>query len=386
MKSFIGILFILLLGCTLANSSAAASEEEDFDALHHTADGYYMDFEPLGKVELPRLFLVRDSAGEVSLHLYAGTAAALRSGEFVAGGEHGKEEDGEHAAGDAAQGSSVEALIASGKHLDAQLAPASGSVVIDLSVTRHLVFAMLAAGMLLTLFLNLAGRYKRGVGRTSAPRGIVQNLFETLVVFVRDDIARPNLGEDHYRKFLPFLLTVFFFVLTCNLLGLVPFGATATSNIMVTSVLATCTFFLTQFNASRDHWRHVFWPPNMPIFVKLMLIPSEIMGLFTKPIALAIRLFANMTAGHLVILSLIGMIFVFNQQFGPVAGYGVAPVSLAFTLFVYLLEILIASIQAYIFTILSALFIGMAIAEHGHEETHEPALESVGDAGLAPTR
>ena len=378
MRHFSGIFFILLLGFTPANSSAATGEEEEFDALHHTEDGYYMDFEPFGKVELPRMFLVRDSAGEVGLRLYAGTAAALRSGEFVAGGEHGKEDDSEHAAGDAAQESSVEALIASGKHLDAQLEPASGSVMIDLSVTRHLVFAMLAAGMLLTLFLNLAGRYNRGVGRTSAPRGIVQNLFETLVVFVRDDIARPNLGEDRYRKFLPFLLTLFFFVLTCNLLGLVPYGATATSNIMVTSVLATCTFFLTQFNASRDHWQHVFWPPNMPILVKFMLIPTEIMGLFIKPIALAIRLFANMTAGHLVILSLIGMIFMLSQQFGPAAGYGVVPASLAFTLFVYLLEILIAFIQAYIFTILSALFIGMAIAEHEHEETHEHAPEAAG--------
>ncbi len=385
MSSFSGILFILLSGFTLANPSGATGEEEDFDALHHTADGYYMDFEPLGKVELPRLLLVRDSAGEMSLRLYTGTAAALRSGEFVAGGEHGKEDDGEHATGDPAQASSVETLIASGKHLDVQLVPASGSVVIDLSITRHLVFAMLAAGMLLTLFLNLAGRYKRGVGRSSAPRGIVQNLFETFIVFVRDDIARPNLGEDRYRKFLPYLLTVFFFVLTCNLLGLVPFGATATSNIMVTAVLATCTFFLTQFNASRDHWLHVFWPPGMPVLVKLMLIPTEVMGLFIKPIALAIRLFANMTAGHLVILSLIGMIFMLNQQFGPVAGYGVVPASLAFTLFVYLLEILIAFIQAYIFTILSALFIGMAIAEHGHEETHEHAPESVGEAGLSPT-
>ena len=283
----------------------------------------------------------------------------------------------EHAATD------IEALIASGAHLDAHLVPAAGSVIIDFSFTRHLIFALLGSTIVLIIFLRLAARYKRGIGRETPPQGIFQNLFETLIVFVRDDVARPNLGDDHYKKFLPYLLTVFFFILVCNLLGLVPFGATATSNLMITSVLAAFTFFLTQLNGSKDHWMHVFWPPGMPVLVKLLLIPTEIMGLFTKPIALAIRLFANLTAGHLVILSLIGLIFTFGGLFGPVAGYGVAPVSIGFTLFVYLLEILIAFIQAYIFTILSALFIGMAVAEHSHDEHghgHEPAALAHGAA------
>ncbi|HEX7071711.1 MAG TPA: F0F1 ATP synthase subunit A, partial [Rhodothermales bacterium] len=152
---------------------------------------------------------------------------------------------------------------------------------------------------------------------------------------------------------------------------LVPFGVTATSNLMITAVLATITFLITQFSASKDHWLHVLWPPGVPAFVKPILIPVEILGLFTKPFALAIRLFANMTAGHLVILSLIGLIFSFAQMFGDSFGYGVAPVSVAFSLFIYLLEILVAFIQAYIFTMLSALFIGMAVAEHGHEHEHE---------------
>ncbi|MCY4158624.1 MAG: F0F1 ATP synthase subunit A [Bacteroidetes bacterium] len=338
-----------------------AADEDEFDAVHHTADAYYLDFLPIGKVELPRIFVVRSELTGYSLRTYWSTKSALRSGEMHPD-LHTETHGNDHA--------DLDELIASGKHLDATLVPDEGSVVVDFSITKHLMFGLLASGILLTIFLQLANRYKRGIGRTSAPRGLFQNLFETLVVFVRDDIAIPNLGKQHHQRFLPYLLTAFFFILTCNLLGLVPFGATATSNLNITAVLAAFTFILTQVNGSKDHWRHVFWPPGMPIPVKLLLIPTEIMGLFTKPIALAIRLFANLTAGHLVILSLIGMIFTFTQLFGEVAGSGVVPVSLAFTLFVMFLEILIAFIQAYIFTILSALFIGMAIADHSHSEAH----------------
>jgi F-type H+-transporting ATPase subunit a len=231
----------------------------------------------------------------------------------------------------------------------------------------------------LAIFTTLGRRYKKGIGRDTAPRGLFQNLFETLVVFVRDEIAKPNLGHK-YERFMPYLLTAFFFILTCNLLGLVPFGATATSNLMVTAVLATFTFLLTQFNGSRDYWLHILWPPGVPTLVKPIMIPVEIVGIFTKPIALAIRLFANMTAGHLVILSLVGLIFTFRNLFGPAAGAGVSPVSVAFALFIYLLELLVAFIQTYVFTLLSALFIGMAVAEHhDHEHPAELSLEPVAD-------
>jgi len=352
---------LLFMAVWVSPSTAFASDDDEFDAVHHTADAYYLDFLPIGKVELPRIFLIRSELSGYNLRTYRSTKSALQSGEM-----HPDLYTENHADSPP----DVEALIASGKHLDAILTPGEGKIVIDLSVTKHLVFALLASGILLTIFLQLATRYKRGIGRTSAPRGLFQNLFETLVIFVRDDIAIPNLGKAHYQRFLPYLLTAFFFILTCNLLGLVPFGATATSNLNITAVLAAFTFILTQVNGSKDHWRHVFWPPGMPVAVKLLLIPTEIMGLFTKPIALAIRLFANLTAGHLVILSLIGMIFTFTQLFGEAVGYGVVPVSLGFTLFVMCLEILIAFIQAYIFTILSALFIGMAIADHSHSEAH----------------
>ncbi len=356
-RCFTCMLCVILL---LVPSAALAADGDEFDAVHHTADAYYLDFLPIGKVELPRIFIVRSEAG-YSLRTYRSTKHALVSGEMI---------PAPHAEDHAEPPPDLEKLIESGKHLDAALLPANGETVIDLSMTKHLIFALLASGILLTVFLRLANRYKRGIGRTSAPRGLFQNLFETLVVYVRDNIAIPNLGKEHYQRFLPYLLTAFFFILTCNLLGLVPFGATATSNLNITAVLAAFTFILTQVNGSKDHWIHVFWPPGMPVAVKLLLIPTEILGLFTKPIALAIRLFANLTAGHLVILSLIGMIFTFTQLFGEAVGYGVVPVSLAFTLFVMCLEILIAFIQAYIFTILSALFIGMAVAEHSHSEAH----------------
>ncbi len=360
---------LLYLWCILGflvPMTAMAADDDEFDAVHHTADGHYLDFSPIGKIELPRIFIIRSEVTGYSLRTYWTTKGALRSGEMHASLHSEEIGEDDHAE----EQPDTEALIASGDHLDATLAPNEGEVVLDLSMTRHLIFALLASGILLTIFLQLAEKYKRGIGRTSAPQGLFQNLFETLVIFVRDDIAIPNLGQDKYQRYLPYLLTAFFFILTCNLLGLVPFGATATSNLNITAVLAAFTFVLTQLNGSRDHWRHVFWPPNMPIPVKLLLIPTEIMGLFTKPIALAIRLFANLTAGHLVILSLIGMIFTFTQLFGETVGYGVVPVSLGFTLFVMCLEVLIAFIQAYIFTILSALFIGMAIADHSHSEAH----------------
>ena len=344
------VLCMLVVG--LAVPCLAADDEEEFDAVHHSANGYYLDFSPLGKVELPRIFVVRSETGRYGLQIYRSTKAALNSNALV---PVYAEED--HAP-------SLSELIASGHHLDAKLKPRSGSVVIDLSITRHLMFAVLAAGLLLWAFIVMARRYAAGIGRTSAPRGLLQNSLELLIVFVRDDIAIPNMGRAHYQRFLPFLLTVFFFILTCNLLGLVPWGATASSNINITAALALFTFVLTQVNGSRSYWRHIFWPPDMPVAVKLLLIPTEIMGIFIKPVVLAIRLFANMTAGHLVILSLIGMIFTFNGLFGPVGGYGVAPVAVGFTLFINVLELLIALIQAYIFTFLSALFIGMAMAEH----------------------
>ncbi len=377
-------------------AAQGASEGEDLDIVGHVADGYYWDFSPLkigtdrkGKVELPRIFVVRDAEGGLGVDFFWSSTAAVHAGHYTAvwaddGHAAPAEAEGDHAG--AAPDEHTEAAV-EGRHdyYYAALSPAAGSVVIDMSITRQLLFAWFGMLLVAFLFIRLAGRYKAGIGRTSAPKGRLQNMLETLVLFVRDEIARPNLG-DKTDKYLPYLLTVFFFILTCNLLGLVPFGATATSNIMVTAVLATITFVLTQLGGSRDHWMHIFNPPGVPAFVKPILIPVELLGLFTKPIALAIRLFANMTAGHLVILSLIGLIFTFGSLFGGVAGYGVAPISVAFALFIYCLELLVSFIQAYVFTMLSALFIGMAVAQHEHhheeDQHHAPGMAEMHEAVL----
>ncbi len=222
---------------------------------------------------------------------------------------------------------------------------------IDLSITKHVVFMWLAALLLILIFWKVSKAYRK----SKVPHGI-SNMMEVLVVFVRDEIARPTIGNG-YERFLPYLLTVFFFILTCNFLGLVPYAATATSNIAVTATLATMSFLVIQIGGMIKNGFFGYFKGLIPHGIPFWLIPImfvvEILGLFTKPFALAIRLFANMTAGHIVILALLGLIFILKT-------YIVVPVSVSFALFIYLLEILVALIQAYIFTMLSSLFIGMA--------------------------
>lgn len=357
----------LLLGWLVLVWPAQAAEPDSEDIstvlIHHTADGYYLALEPFVTLELPRLFLVRTANGW-RMDAFASTAAALRSGRYVAHYEGKRYEEA----------AALEELIVAHHHLYAQLAPRDGLWALDLSITRHYVFGLLAALLVLAVFLPIAQRYRRGIGRTTPPRGIWQNLVETLIVFVRDEIARPNLGAKA-DKFLPYLLTAFFFVLFCNLLGLVPNLGAATSNLAVTGVLALFTFVIGVLYASKDHWKHIFWPPGVPVYVKPILIPVEIMGLFTRHAALAIRLFANMTAGTLVILSLIGLIFMINALFGALAAWLTTLPSVLLTLFISAIKLLVAFIQAYVFTLLSALFIGMAVAAHEHEEHEAESTE-----------
>ncbi len=237
---------------------------------------------------------------------------------------------------------------------------------IDFSITKHVVMMMLAA-TLLVVVLSFAARRRHP---NEVPTGFAAAI-ETLVEFIRNEIAIPNMGEALGIRFVPYLCTVFFFILTCNLLGLVPFAATATGNVSVTAALASLTFLSTQAAGIKAHGlggylKHFTGGVHPAMWI--IMIPVEFLGLFTKPFALCIRLYANMTAGHVVILSLISLIFIFGQGgANPVAGYGVAPLSIGFSLFVNLLEIFVAFLQAYIFTLLSALFIGFA-AHSGHEE------------------
>jgi F-type H+-transporting ATPase subunit a len=372
----------LLALLALAVPPAHAAEGKELDALGHALDNHYLDFLPFGKIELPRIFLVRGEDGGVHLQFFRSTGAMLESGLWRISEAEAALTDEEPTpapgAGEPAEPGLT--VIPEAAEEDVQpnyfyatLEPVAGTAIIDFSVTRHLMFALLASLILLMLFIPMGRRYRRGIGRTQAPRGTLQNLLETMVIYIRDEVAVPNLGHKADR-YLPYLLTVFFFILLCNLLGLVPFGASATGNLTVTAVLALFTFVVTQFSGTRDYWMHIFWPPGVPVALKPILIPVEILGIFTKPFALAIRLFANMTAGKLVILNLIGLIFVINVLFGTGAGLASALPSVALTLFIFILKLLVSLIQAYVFTILSALFIGMATAEHehhGHEE-HEP--------------
>ncbi len=228
---------------------------------------------------------------------------------------------------------------------------------LDLSMTKTVVGMISAAIIGLVLFLSLARSYKKtGI---SHPKGI-QSFLEPVVLFVRDDIAIPNLGHK-YERYMPYLLTVFFFILINNIMGLIPFpppfGANVTGNIAMTFVLALCTFLVTQFSGNKAYWKHVFATPGVPFWLLPVMIPVEIIGLVSKPFALMIRLFANITAGHIIVLSLICLIFIFDTL-------ALVPVSIFFVIFMDSLELLVAFLQAYIFTLLSALFISMAVQEH----------------------
>ncbi len=239
----------------------------------------------------------------------------------------------------------------------------------DISITKNVVSLFVSLGILLIIFISVAKAYTRRVGQ--APTGL-QNLVEPIILFVRDDIAKSAIGEHKYQKFMPYLLTAFFFIFLNNLMGLVPFfpgGANLTGNIAITLVLALITFVIVTINGNKNYWGHILAMPGVPAWVLVILTPVEILGMFLKPFVLMIRLFANITAGHIIALSFFSLIFVFGET-NAGAGYGVAVGSLAFTIFMTVLELLVAFIQAYVFTFLSAMYIGAALEEHGeHKES-----------------
>jgi F-type H+-transporting ATPase subunit a len=243
----------------------------------------------------------------------------------------------------------------------------------DFSITKNVFTMMLAALLLILIFSSVRNGYRTNEGK--APSGI-QSFFEPFFVFIRDEVAKPNIGLKHYERFMPFILTLFFFILFCNLLGLMPFfpgGANVTGNLAVTFVLAVFAFVITNINGNRHYWQHIFWMPGIPAWVKTILTPVEVLGLVIKPFSLMIRLFANISAGHIIILSLIGLIFVFGEN-GTSFGGGVvgAIVGGAFTAFMNLIELLVAFLQAFVFAMLTASYIGAAV-EDGHHDHHDEA-------------
>jgi len=235
----------------------------------------------------------------------------------------------------------------------------TGEQVLDLSITKNVATLFINAIILLLVFTAVARGYKKNAGK--APKGI-QAFIEPIIVFVRDEVVKPNVGPK-YEKFLPYLLTLFFFILFGNLLGLLPGASNLTGNIAVTATLAIGTFFITNFSGNAGYWGHIFWTPGVPLPLRPIILLVEVAGIITKPISLALRLFVAITAGHIVLLSLICLTFIFGSIY---VGVG----SSLIIMFINLIELLVAGIQAYVFTLFSSLYIGMAIAEHHHDDHH----------------
>ncbi len=231
---------------------------------------------------------------------------------------------------------------------------------LDFSFTKNVLMMFVTMMIMLFVFMKVAKAYKnRGV---KAPGGL-QGFVEPLIVFVEEDIAKPNIGAEKYAKFVPYLLSLFFFILINNLLGLIPFfpfGANVTGNIGFTMVLAVFTLLVTNLNGNKEYWRHIFFTPGVPVWLLPIMVPVELIGIVIKPFALMIRLFANITAGHIIILSLVSLIFIFQSVYMSLP-------SMVMILFMNMLELLVSFLQAYIFTLLSSLFIGLAMPEHHHD-------------------
>ena len=234
----------------------------------------------------------------------------------------------------------------------------------DLSITKNVASLFVSVFILLVVLLSSAAAYKK-TGVKTAPKGL-QSFMEPVILFVRDEVAVPNIGAKKAGKYMPFLLTIFFLILTNNFLGLIPLfpgGANVSGNIAFTMTLAVCVFIVVNLSSNKNYWEHIFWMPGMHWSMKLFLAPIELIGVFNKPISLMIRLFANITAGHILVLSLVCLIFIFKTVYA-------AAVAVPFVIFIFLIELLVAFLQAYIFTMLTAMYIGMASEEGHHDQAH----------------
>lgn len=250
-----------------------------------------------------------------------------------------------------------------------KIASVDGSNFYDFSITKNVTILFGSLFLMCLIFISVARSFAKNRGK--APKGI-QAVFEPFIVFIRDDVAKASIGPK-YEKFTPYLLMIFFFIWINNMMGLVPFpppfGGNLTGNIAVTLTLAVLTFIITHVSANKYYWGHIFMPPGVPKPIWLILVPIEIMGMFIKPVVLTLRLFANITAGHIIGLAFISLIFIFGEM-NAGAGYATAIFSVIFKVFMLVLELLVAFLQAYVFTLLSAIYIGSAVEEHHHEEAH----------------
>ncbi len=332
-----------------------AAEEQQFDALgmimHHISDSHFWHVIAFEKKD--------GSVFEISIPLpviliYDGSIHLFLSSAF----HHGKSvvQKGNHFF--KLHHDKIYVTDAAGELTFSEDGTPENIKPLDFSITKNVASMWMSVLIIFALFVSSARKYK---GKPSAPSGI-QSFVEPLILFVRDDIVIEQIGEEKADRFMPFLLTVFFFVWINNLIGLIPFfpgGSNVSGNIAFTFTLALFAFILINVNGTKTYWKDIFATPGVPGMVRIILIPIEVVGIFTKPFALMIRLFANITAGHIVILSLTSLVFILKTVY-------VSPVSMSLTLFMFLLELLVGLLQAYIFTLLSALFIGMAV----HNEEH----------------
>ena len=346
-KSIILLMLVALLPVQLY-AEEAAHEGEELDipeiVLEHLADAYEWHIASYqGKhLSIPLPVIIR-SKNTGQWHFC--TAQNLPDGFFLSEEHHGK--------------------------IYERLADGSEVRPLDFSITKAVLQIWIVVAILIIVFLSCARWYKKRDAKSDAPKGFV-GMMEMLVTYLNDDLIRPSIGEKHYKQYAPYLLTVFFFILTCNLIGLIPIfpaGANVTGNINITFFLALCTMLAINIFANKEYWKEIFWP-DVPLFLKAYPAPVmpviELFGVFTKPFALMIRLFANMMAGHAVILSFTCVIFL-GWSMGVGFGLGLNAFSIIMLLFMNLLEVLVAFVQAYVFTMLSAVFIGLAHKEHGEE-------------------
>jgi F-type H+-transporting ATPase subunit a len=324
------------------HEGAAPAEKGKFNVgdmiMHHIKDDHGWEFAHGVTLPLPVILYSQDRG----LELFS--SSHLAHGEVYNGykNEHGK----------------IHRVDAAGK-TDHE------AKVYDFSITKNVASLLLSAVIMLLVFSAVSRGYAANKGK--APKGL-QSFLEPIILFVRDEIAKPSIGPK-YTKYLPYLLTLFFFILINNLLGLLPGAANLTGNIAVTLVLAVLTFLIVTFSGNKHYWLHILKPTGVPVALLPIMIPVEIVGVFMKPLSLMIRLFANITAGHIIILSLLGLIFMANHMGGMMTSVSISPVVLFFTLFLNLIELLVAFLQAFIFTLLTAMYIGSAVEEH-HEADH----------------
>lgn len=355
LKSIILVLFILMSSANLLIASDVITVSDTVSAkkfntgemiFGHIKDSYEWHITSIGQMHISIPLPVILYSSQSGFHLFM-------SGKF----HHGTEEfNGFKIASEGKYQQKIVEVLSDGSEMRPW----------DFSITKNVTSLFFSVLILLSIFLSVAKKYRKNINK--APNGL-QGWMEPLVLFIRDDIAKPSIGNEKFERYLPFLLTVFFFIFLNNLMGLIPFfpgGANLTGNITITLVLALFTFVITSLSGSRNYWVHMVNDPGIPLWLKLPLplMPIvEIMGVFIKPFVLTIRLFANILAGHIVALGFYSLIFIFSEK-SLLAGYGISVISITFTVFLGILELLVAFIQAYVFTLLSALYIGMALEKH----------------------